>query len=81
MDPRATFLGNLARGSVASAWIGVAPRPQRRAAKAFSKSNLVHDWHQAVTCVCKTRKRHAIHLKVSGPVISFKAPKRTAAAI
>jgi hypothetical protein len=25
--------------------------------------------------VCKTRKRHAIHLKVSGPVISLKAPK------
>src|SRR5260370_33364576 len=40
---------------------------------AFSKNYLVHDWHQAVTCVCKTRKRNAIHLKVSGPVISLKA--------
>jgi hypothetical protein len=26
--------------------------------------------------VCKTRKRHAIHLSVSGPVISLKAPYR-----
>jgi hypothetical protein len=43
-------------------------------AKAFSKNYLVHDWHQAVTCVCKTRRRNATHLRVSGPVISLKAP-------
>jgi hypothetical protein len=42
--------------------------------KAFSKNYLVHDWDQAVTCVCKTRKRNAIHFRVSGPVISLKAP-------
>ena len=47
------------------------------APKAFSKNYLVHDWHQALTCVCKTRKRNAIHLRVSGPVISLKAPKPT----
>src|SRR5260370_27477718 len=43
--------------------------------EAFSKNFLVHDWHQAVTCVCKTRKRNAIHLRVSGPVFSLKAPE------
>jgi hypothetical protein len=33
-----------------------------------------------VTCVCKTRKRNAIHLRVSGPVISLKAPYHQAGA-
>jgi ethanolamine utilization protein EutA len=45
------------------------------ASEAFSKNYLIHGWHQAVTCVCKTRKRNAIHLRVSGPVISLKVPE------
>jgi hypothetical protein len=48
---------------------------RRNGVKAFSKDYLVHDWHQDVRCVCKTRKRNAIHLRVSGPVISLRAPK------
>jgi hypothetical protein len=48
---------------------------ERGRGQTFSKSYLGTDWHQAATCVCKTRKRHAIHLRISGPDISLKAPQ------
>jgi hypothetical protein len=80
-DPCATFFRDLAQGGATGrlfadeSWLfELAPARRAASAKAFSKNYPVQDWHQAVTCVCKTRKRHATHLRVSGPVISLKAP-------